>query len=256
MAAALRLADKVALVTGAASGLGLAIAKRFVREGAVVFGTDLKPEQVEPSADSLADNIHWLPSHNVSSVEQWQSVFETIAESFGRLDILVNNAGITLMGDVESISIEAFNQTLDVDLKGPFLGCRIMLPLLKKQGGSIINIASVSSFKPQAELVAYNAAKAGVSLMTKSIALHCAKQKNGVRANTINPGVIRTAMLEKVINQVDDGEALMESYKQMHPIGRIGEASEIAAMATYLASEEATFITGCDFTVDGGLGIN
>lgn len=140
--------------------------------------------------------------------------------------------------------------------RGPFLGCRLLLPLMKARVASIINIASVSSFKPQAELVAYNAAKAGVALMTQSIALHCAQQGYDVRANYINPGVIRTDMLEKVINQVENGEALMQSYRDMHPIGRIGEADEIAAMAVYLASEEAGFITGTGFTVDGGLGIN
>jgi NAD(P)-dependent dehydrogenase (short-subunit alcohol dehydrogenase family) len=123
-------------------------------------------------------------------------------------------------------------------------------------GGSIINMASVSAFRPQAELVAYNASKAGVDMMTKSVALHCARSGYGINVNSINPGVIQTQMLEKVISQVDNGEALMDSYKAMHPIGRIGEPEDVASMAVYLASEEASFVTGSGFTVDGSLSNN
>ena len=245
-----KLKNKVALVTGAASGLGWAIAERFAQEGATVIATDINIEEAPSQA-----NVHF-EAHDVCLLEGWQRLQALIETRHGHLDILVNNAGITLMGSIEDISIEAFDRTLDVDVKGPFLGCKTMLPLLKQRGGSIINIASVSSFKPKAELVAYNTAKAGVALMTQSVALHCAQQGYNVRANYINPGVIKTAMLEKVVNQVDNGAELMDGYKKMHPIGRIGEPADIGAMATFLASDEASFITGCGYTVDGGLGIN
>ncbi|BFM08318.1 SDR family NAD(P)-dependent oxidoreductase [Halioxenophilus aromaticivorans] len=245
-----KLKNKVALVTGAASGLGWAIAQRFAQEGATVIATDINIEEAPSQAD-----VHFEP-HDVCLLEDLQRLQALIEHRHGHLDILVNNAGITLMGSIEDISIEAFDRTLDVDVKGPFLGCKTMLPLMKQRGGSIINIASVSSFKPKAELVAYNTAKAGVALMTQSIALHCAQQGYNVRANYINPGVIKTAMLEKVVSQVENGEELMDGYKKMHPIGRIGEPTEIGAMATFLASDEASFITGCGYTVDGGLGIN
>ncbi len=250
-----KLSGKIALVTGAGSGLGYAIAERFLKEGAQVLATDLTGGAEHNPFAELGENIEYI-QHDVTAEADWQRLVDYIADRFGRLDILVNNAGITLMGSIEDITLEAWDKTMDVDVRGPFLGCRSMIPLMKAQGGSIINIASVSSFKPQAELVAYNTAKAGVAMMTQSIALHCARSGYNIRANYINPGVIRTAMLEKVINQVEDGEALMDSYKKMHPIGRIGEAEEIGAMAAFLASDEASFITGCGYTVDGGLGIN
>lgn len=250
-----KLEGKTAVVTGAASGLGFAIARRFIQDGARVIATDISPEAGRRQVSSLGEKAFFVPQ-DVASEDHWQRVAAVVEERFGSLDILVNNAGITLMGSVEDISLEDWDRTMAVDLRGPFLGCRTLIPLMKKKGGAIINIASVSSFKPQPELVAYNSAKAGVAMMTKSIALYCARSGYNIRANYINPGVIRTDMLEKVISQVAEGEALMESYKKMHPIGRIGEAEEIASMAAYLASNEATFITGTGFTVDGGLGIN
>ena len=248
-----KLTGKIALVTGVASGLGAAIAQRFYDDGARVVGSDIDKDK--GSAVMAALGGHFL-SHDVSEEDSWSAVIDYVGAEFGRLDILVNNAGITLVGSVEDISLDAWDKTMAVDVRGPFLGCRAAIPLMKSAGGSIINIASVSAFKPQPELVAYNTAKAGVAMMTKSIAQHCALSGYNIRANYINPGVIRTSMLEKVVSQVEDGEALMEGYKKMHPLGRIGEAEEIASMAAYLACDEATFITGSGFTVDGGLGIN
>jgi NAD(P)-dependent dehydrogenase (short-subunit alcohol dehydrogenase family) len=155
------------------------------------------------------------------------------------------------------MDVETWDKTMGINLRSCFLGCQGAIKLMKADGGgAIINMASVSSFKAQPELVAYNASKAGVDMMTKSVALHCARSGYGINVNSINPGVIQTDMLKKVISQVEDGEALMDSYKAMHPIGRIGEPEDVAAMAVYLASEEASFITGSAFTVDGALGLN
>ena len=158
------------------------------------------------------------------------------------------------MGTIEEMSVETWDKTMAINLRSCFLGCQGAIKLMKNRGGgAIINMASVSAFRPQAELVAYNASKAGVDMMTKSVALHCARSGYDIRVNSINPGVIQTDMLRKVISQVEDGEALMDSYKAMHPIGRIGEPKDIAAMALYLVGEEASFITGASFTVDGAL---
>lgn len=246
--------SKIVLVTGAASGLGFGIASRFIEEGATVVCTDIDESGVIEAAETLGANAIAI-QHDVSKEADWQRVLARVSDDFGHLDTLINNAGVTLMGSVEDIDIESFDRTLAINLRGPFLGCRLALPLMQERGGAIINIASVSAIKPQAELVAYNASKAGVALMTQSIALHCANSGYGVRVNAINPGVIQTAMLDKVISQVEDGDALMNSYKAMHPIGRIGQPDEIAAMASYLASDDATFITGSAFNVDGGLSL-
>ncbi|MFA7552747.1 MAG: glucose 1-dehydrogenase [Spongiibacteraceae bacterium] len=251
-----QLQGKIAIITGGASGLGFGIASRFVAEGAQVILADIDSEGGARAAKELGGNTHFV-HHDTSCVDHWRRLIDVSEESFGGLDILVNNAGVTLMGSIEDVSIEDFDKTWAINTRGTFLGCRFAIALMKKKKtGAIINIASVSAFKPQPELVAYNTSKAAVGLMTQSIALHCAKSGYGIRCNSINPGVIHTPMLDKVISQVENGEALMDSYKAMHPIGRIGQPSDIAGMAVYLASDAASFITGSAFTVDGGLGIN
>jgi NAD(P)-dependent dehydrogenase (short-subunit alcohol dehydrogenase family) len=250
-----QLKNKVAVVTGAASGLGLGIAARFVAEGASVMLTDIDLEGGAKSAARLGERARFI-GHNVSSDDDWRAVIAATEEAFGTLDVLVNNAGITLMGSVEDISLEAFDRSFDINVRGVFLGCRHAITAMKaRRSGSIINIASVSSFKPMPELVAYNGSKAAVALMTKSIALHCAQTGTGVRCNSINPGVVRTAMLDKVMAQVPNPEELMNGYIAMHPIGRVGEPEDIAAMAVFLAGDESGFVTGSAFTVDGGLGL-
>lgn len=249
-----RLAGKVALVTGAASGIGLGIATRFVAEGARVMLTDVDREGGEQAAATLGPAARFV-AHDVASDDAWQAAAAATLATFGRWDVLVNNAGVTLMGSVEDISLEAFERTFAINVRGTFLGCRHAIAAMKGQGGSLINIASVSSFKPMAELVAYDGSKAAVALMTKSIALHCARAGTGIRCNSIHPGVVRTQMLDKVMAQVPNPEELMGGYIAMHPIGRIGEPADIAAMAVYLAGDESGFVTGSAFTVDGGLGL-
>jgi NAD(P)-dependent dehydrogenase (short-subunit alcohol dehydrogenase family) len=217
--------------------------------------TDIDLEGGAKSAARLGERARFI-GHNVSSDDDWRAVIAATEEAFGTLDVLVNNAGITLMGSVEDISLEAFDRSFDINVRGVFLGCRHAITAMKaRRSGSIINIASVSSFKPMPELVAYNGSKAAVALMTKSIALHCAQTGTGVRCNSINPGVVRTAMLDKVMAQVPNPEELMNGYIAMHPIGRVGEPEDIAAMAVFLAGDESGFVTGSAFTVDGGLGL-
>ena len=174
---------------------------------------------------------------------------------------MVNVAGVTLMGTIEDLDLETWDKTMAINLRSCFLGCQGAIKLIKSNsaesaGGSIINMASVSAVKAKPELVAYNASKAGVDMMTKSVALHCAVSGYGINVNSINPGVIETDMLKKVMSQVEDGDALMDSYRALHPIGRIGQPEDVAAMAVYLASDEASFVTGSAFTVDGALSLN
>ncbi len=251
-----KLLGKRAIVTGGATGIGYGIARRFIAEGARVMITDIDHPGGTAAADKLGPNCAFL-HHDVSVPADWEHVFAIAEERFSGLDIMVNVAGVTLMGTIEDMDVETWDKTMGINVRSCFLGCQGAITLMKADGGgSIINMASVSSFKAQPELVAYNASKAGVDMMTKSVALHCARSGYGINVNSINPGVIQTDMLKKVISQVEDGEALMDSYKAMHPIGRIGEPEDVAAMAVYLASAEASFITGAAFTVDGALGLN
>ncbi|MDC0000231.1 glucose 1-dehydrogenase [Porticoccaceae bacterium] len=255
-----KLAGKRTIVTGGATGIGYGIAKRFVAEGALVIITDIDAEGGASAAERLGDNCQFL-HHDVSVPSQWDAVFAHAKKHFSGLDIMVNVAGVTLMGIIEDLDVETWDKTMAINVRSCFLGCQGAIKLMKTnsqdtKGGAIINMASVSAVKAKPELVAYNASKAGVDMMTKSVALHCAVSGYGINVNSINPGVIETDMLKKVMSQVEDGEALMDSYRALHPIGRIGQPEDVAAMAVYLASDEASFVTGSAFTVDGALALN
>jgi NAD(P)-dependent dehydrogenase (short-subunit alcohol dehydrogenase family) len=244
----MRLKDKVAFVTGGASGLGEAIVRRYVAEGAQVIIADIDVTGGEALAHELGARFAVL---NVSDEQAWLDAFAGIP----RIDILVNNAGITTHGSIEDLTLAQFRHEFDVDVVGVFLGCKHVIPLMKSNGGSVINMSSMCGVRAQADLAAYNAAKAAVTHLTKSVALHYAKSGYGMRCNSLHPGAIHTPILEKVMAQVEDGQALYDGWVAGHPIGRLGKPEEIAAMAVYLASDEAAFTTGAEFRVDGGSSI-
>ena len=246
-----RIAGKVALVTGGASGLGAAMSRRFIDEGAAVVIADVDTESAAVLAGELGQSAS-VQKLDVTDEADWITAFAAVEQRHGRLDILVNNAGITDFGTVESLDVQKFRHMLEVDLVGVFLGCKHVVPLMKRTGGSVINMSSMCSVRAQPEYSGYNAAKAGMTHLSKSVALHYAAQAYGIRCNTIHPGVIRTPMLEKVMAQVEDPQALYAKWVALHPIGRMGEPADIAGMALYLASDEASFITGAEFVVDGG----
>jgi len=247
-----RIEGKVALVTGAASGLGDAIARRFAAEGAAVVLADIDQTGGGALAEELGKGASFV-ALDVTSEAQWIAAFEATGERHGRIDVLVNCAGITTYGSVEEVTLDAFRHELDVDLLGPFLGCKHVVPLMKASGGgSVINIASMASIRAEHYLVAYNAAKAGVTHMTKSAALHYAKAGTGIRCNSVHPGVIHTPILDKVLQQAEDAESLYAEWLALHPIGRIGRPEEVAALCLYLASDESAFATGAEFVLDGG----
>lgn len=249
-----RIEGKVALVTGAGSGLGEAIARRYAAEGAVVVLADIDRAAGEALAAELGETAAFV-ALDVTKEDQWIAAFAAVGQQHGRLDVLVNCAGITTVGSVEDLALDGFRHELDVDLLGPFLGCKHGIPLLKNaagEGGSVINIASMASIRAEHYLVAYNAAKAGVTHMTKSVALHYAKAGYGIRCNSVHPGVIHTPILDKVLAQAADPEALYAEWLALHPVGRIGRPEEVAALCLYLASDESAFATGAEFVLDGG----
>jgi 3(or 17)beta-hydroxysteroid dehydrogenase len=243
-----RLKDKVALVTGGASGLGLAICARYVAEGATVIIADIDESAGTALAEQLGSAARFVKL-DVSLEADWQAVLAGI----DRLDILVNNAGITTLGSIEDVTLEQFRHEFEVDVIGVFLGCKAGVASMKGNGGgSIINMSSMTGVRAQADLVAYNGAKAAVTHMTKSVALHCAKQGYGIRCNSVHPGAIHTPILDKVMAQSDDPKALYDGWVSTHPIGRLGRPEEIAAICVYLAADESAFATGAEFRIDGG----
>ena len=245
-----RLAGKIAFVTGGASGLGEAIVRRFAGEGAYVVIADIDADGGAALAGELGDAASFV-ALNVSDEAAWRAAFTTR----DRIDILVNNAGITTHGNIEDISLADFRHEFEVDVVGVFLGCKHVLPLMKTHGGSILNMSSLCGVRAQGDLVAYNAAKAAVTHMTKSVALHCAAKGYAVRCNSIHPGAIHTPILDKVMAQVADPDALYASWVASHPVGRLGRPEEIAAIAVYLAGDESAFTTGAEFRIDGGASV-
>jgi len=246
----MRLAGKTALVTGAASGLGEAIARRFVDEGAAVILTDIDADGGAAVAESLGQAARFVRL-DVSLPDDWVAAMA----GTDRVDILVNNAGITTVGSIEDVTLAQFRHEFEVDVVGVFLGCQHGVAKMKGHGGSIINMSSLCGVRAQGDLAAYNAAKAAVTHLTKSVAAHCATSGYGIRCNSIHPGVIRTAILDKVLAQVPNPDEIYAGWVSTHPIGRIGTPAEVAAMAVYLASDEAGFTTGAEFRVDGGASI-
>lgn len=243
----MRLEGKHIMVTGGASGLGEAMTRRFVAEGASVIIADIDAAGGAALAGELGTAARFVRL-DVTKEESWQEALAGVE----RLDVLVNNAGITTFGSIEDVTIEQFRHEFDVDVIGVFLGCKYAIPLMKAHGGSLINIASMCGVRAQADLVAYNAAKAAVVHMTKSVALHCAEQRYGIRCNTILPGLIRTPILDKVLAQTPNPQEVHDTWVAGHPVGRLGKPEEIAAMAVYLASDESAFTTGAEMRVDGG----
>ena len=240
-----RIAGRIAFVTGGASGLGLDIVRRFVAEGASVVIADIDTAAGEALAAELGQRFVKL---DVSKEADWLAAFG----SSDRIDILVNNAGITTHGSIEDLTLEAFRHEFSVDVDGVFLGCKHVIPKMKDHGGSVINMSSMCGVRAQGDLPAYNAAKAAVTHLTKSVALHYARKGYGIRCNSVHPGAIHTPILDKVMAQVPDPQALYDGWVATHPVGRLGKPEEISAIVLYLASDEAAFATGAEFRVDGG----
>ena len=243
----MRLDKKVVLITGAASGIGAEISRVLAREGACLALTDINPV----TKISNRDRFYQL---NVSSEAAWQQVSQAIKADFGRLDCLVNSAGIALFKSIEDTELEEWRQVLSVNLDGVFLACKTVLPLMKASGGgSIINISSISGLVGGHNLAAYNASKGGVRLLTKSVALHCAKQAYNIRCNSVHPTFVDTPMVRDLINASHDPEKLEQAFKRQIPLGRLGTPSDIAELVLYLASDESSFVTGAEFVIDGGV---
>ena len=242
-----RLEGKTALVTGGASGLGEAISRRFAAEGAQVIIADIDVEGGKALAAELGAAARFVRL-DVTVEESWLDAFAGL----GRLDVLVNNAGITTLGSIEDVTLAQFMHEMEIDVVGVFLGCKHVIPLMRDHGGSIINMSSMAGLRAQGNLVAYNAAKAAVTHLTKSCALHFAEKGYGIRCNSVHPGAIHTPIIDKVLAQSDNPDALYASFVKTHPVGRLGKPEEIAAICVYLASDESAFATGAEFRIDGG----
>ena len=248
------LKDKVAVVTGVGSGIGKAISNAFADEGACLGIGDINEDLLSKTVEELNNKSSQVKTlkTDVSDEEQVKKLIDETVNTFGKLDIIVNNVSVAIGGyPITDMSNDDWQKIIGINFSSVFYGCKHSIPYLKKNnGGSIINIASVQAHNPLPGWAAYAGIKGGVISMTRNIASEFGP--NNIRANTISPGTIATEMVNQVIEEDGTG-SLMDDFILMHPIGRIGKPSEIAATAVFLASEGGSFANGEDFRIDGGL---
>ncbi len=246
-----RVEGLIAIVTGAASGLGLATARLLAREGATVFLTDVDGAGASAAADAIGPAAR--PSAlDVRSEDAWRTLIEEVERAAGRLDILVNNAGLLRVGTIESCTLDDFRLQNAVMSEGVFLGCKHAIPLMARGGGgAIVNISSTAALQGFSAVLAYSAAKGAVRSMTKAIATHCLEQNYGIRCNSVHPGNIHTNMHGERVTpeQVERRET---SWKPL-PNGAFGSARDVAEMVLYLASPAARYVTGGEFVIDNAI---
>ena len=248
----MRLEGKVAIISGGARGQGAAEARLFAQEGAkVVIGDVLDAEGARVAAEIAEAGGDAIFVHlDVTNEEDWQNAVSTTVSRFGKLNILVNNAGIWRMGTVEETTSEVWDQVLDINAKGVFLGTKYSIPEMRRAGvGSIINISSTAGLVGGPRSAAYNASKGAVRLLTKGTAVQYGR--DGIRCNSIHPGPIDTDMLRGIWQ--DDTSRDPQQSVDRTAVGRIGTADDVAYGALYLASDESTFVTGSELVIDGGV---
>jgi NAD(P)-dependent dehydrogenase (short-subunit alcohol dehydrogenase family) len=248
--------NKVVLVTGGSSGLGRIIAEAFSAQQAKIVIVGLEPEAVSQAADEMrAEGRDVLGiSADITQQPDVDRVFAQAVEHFGRLDVLVNNAGIAIIGSVEDTSLADWRRTQAVNLDGVFLGTRAAIAAMQPAGGAIINVSSIEGIIGEPLIAAYNASKGGVRIFTKSAALHCAERGYPIRINSIHPGYVATPMVSGAVGQMSAaaGQAFRQEILRRIPLGRLARAEEIAAGIAFLASDDASYMTGAELVVDGG----
>ena len=245
-----RLEGKIAVITGGGSGIGEAISRRFASEGAEVIILDVNEEPANTVADSISGKCFQCDISDSNSVE---TVFKTIAEEGSNPDILVNNAGIAHIGNATNTDPDDFDRIMSVNVRGPYLCIRAIIPsMIKKGGGSILNLASVASNLGIPDRFAYSTSKGAVYTMTLSVARDFVEK--GIRCNCLCPARVHTPFVDNYLKENYPGKE-KEMFTQLEatqPIGRMAKPSEIAALATYICSDEASFVTGSAFDIDGG----
>jgi 3alpha(or 20beta)-hydroxysteroid dehydrogenase len=249
-----RVQDKVCVVTGGARGLGLAAAEALLAEGAKVMFTDVDATVGEAEAKRLGANAAFR-AQDVTKREDWNATLDAAIAKWGRLDVVVNNAGVAGFADVENITLQAWQRTIDINLTAVFFGTQAAIERMKGKGGSIVNIASIEGMLGEPAIPAYNASKGGVRIFSKSAAIHCARSGYNIRINNVCPGFAETQMVAGALATLTPEMAQEFATKTLAriPMGRFARPEEIAKTVLFLASDESSYMTGSDLVVDGGM---
>lgn len=252
-----RLEGRVALVTGAAQGIGAAIALGLAREGARVLVTDVDLAGAQRQASAITDEFGAgraiACGLDVTDEGGWIATIAKCRDAFGALNVLVNNAGIVAVGSIEDLSLADWRRSMAINADGAFLGCKYALPLMREsEPGSIINMSSISAMVAAPNMAAYNASKAALWMLTKSVALHCARQGWNIRCNSIHPTFVRTGLLDGFVGDRDRDEVFGKLARQV-PLGRLVEVEDVVGAVRYLASDDSAMMTASELKIDGGL---
>ncbi len=246
-----RIEGRVAIVTGGAAGIGAATARRFAAEGAKVVVTDIDDTNGAAVAAEIGGIfIH----HDVASEDGWKVVMAETKRQFGRLDILFNNAGIVSRKNISNVDLETWHRTVGINLTGTLIGCQQAIAMMRENpggsSGAIVNVSSTAGNTGIPSDVSYSATKAGVLGITRSVASWCAREGLNIRCNAIQPGTTLTSLTAESLRTVPN---IMEAYKSMSPMGRMAQPEEMAALVLFLASDDASYITGVGYLADGGM---
>ena len=254
-----RVAGKLALVTGAAQGLGAAHSMLLAQEGARILCTDINGDGAADTAkrinETLGDGTAFAIGHDVTDPAQWEAAVDSARDNLGGLNVLVNNAGIGVAGNIETCDFDDWKRCFAVNVDSIFHGCQKALPLMREHApGSIVNISSIAGLIASDTMPAYNSSKAAVWMLSKSIALHCAKKNMQIRCNSVHPTFVDTPILDGTAKHHSiDKDVLMEKLARQIPLKFVGEPNDIANAVLYLASDESRFMTGAELKLDGGI---
>jgi NAD(P)-dependent dehydrogenase (short-subunit alcohol dehydrogenase family) len=254
-----RVAGKLALVTGAAQGLGAAHCEALAREGAKVLCTDINGEGAHETAARINAEVGpgnaFAMRHDVTSPEDWDEAIDLARDALGGLSVLVNNAGVGVRGNIETCTLEEWRRGFAINVESVFLGCQKALPLMKdNQPGSIINISSIAGLIASDTMPGYNASKAAVWMLSKSVALYCGKMGWNIRCNSVHPTFVDTPILDGMVASTGrEKSVIMDKLARQIPLKRVGVPREIADGVLFLASDESSFMTGAELKLDGGI---
>jgi NAD(P)-dependent dehydrogenase (short-subunit alcohol dehydrogenase family) len=252
-----RVAGKKAFITGGAQGLGACFARMLAAEGAKVFVTDVNEAGAAAVAASINERhpgVAGSAAHDVVSADDWKRALAAADKAMGGINVLINNAGVGCWGNIETESLDGWRRTMSIDVDSIFIGTQAAMPYLKaSQPGSIINISSVAGMIAHGDMMAYNTAKAGVWMMSKSIALHCARAGYDIRCNSVHPVFTRTPILDPLIAMGGGGDTGATRLARQIPLARLGEPEDVGYAVLYLASDESRFVTASEFKIDGGI---